>query len=158
MHMRKADREVKDKHEIIKILNSCSVCRVAFCVENKPYIVPMNFGYAYEDKLVLYFHCAGEGRKIDMLNANNFVCFEMDEELGLIPGDKACKYSMNYQSIIGDGRISFVSEKDSKLEGLELIMEHYGGGGLPFDEKILERTTVLKLEAESFAAKRLMKG
>ena len=35
------------------------------CIRDR-YIVPLNFGYTYEeDVLKLYFHSAGEGRKVD---------------------------------------------------------------------------------------------
>lgn len=39
--------------------------------EEGMYIVPLNFGYTYEeDVLKLYFHSAGEGRKVDALAAD----------------------------------------------------------------------------------------
>ena len=35
------------------------------------YIVPMNFGYEFEgDSLILYFHGAGEGRKLELIRKN----------------------------------------------------------------------------------------
>ena len=43
-----------------------------------PYVIPLNFGYKIEDNsLVLFFHSAREGRKIDILKEYNAVCFEM---------------------------------------------------------------------------------
>jgi len=41
-------------------------------IEGKiPYIVPMNFGYEMADgALSLYFHCANEGRKINIIKKN----------------------------------------------------------------------------------------
>ena len=62
--MRRKDREISDYSEIIRIIESCSVCRLGLMDENEAYIVPMNFGYIVENKdLTLYFHSAKEGRK-----------------------------------------------------------------------------------------------
>ena len=42
--MRKANREVKDRNEIIEIMKRCDVCRLVFNNGDYPYIVPLNFG------------------------------------------------------------------------------------------------------------------
>ena len=46
----------------------------------------MNFGYVGGIEKRLYFHCANEGRKLDMIGKNNYVCFEMDSDHRLIEG------------------------------------------------------------------------
>ena len=69
--MRRSDREIADKSEIIRIIEKCDVCRLALSQNNAPYIVPMSFGYEYADnKLTIYFHCAKEGRKLDIIREN----------------------------------------------------------------------------------------
>ena len=69
--MRKADREITDKKELIEVINKCSVCRLAFHDEPYPYIVPLSFGYSYEkEQLTLYFHCANEGKKLEIGRAS----------------------------------------------------------------------------------------
>jgi len=41
---------------------------------NYPYIVPMNYGYVYEnEKLTLFFHGAKEGKKIGILNNKKII-------------------------------------------------------------------------------------
>ena len=42
--MRRKDREIKDKSEIMAILQKADVCRLAMSSNNMPYIVVMNFG------------------------------------------------------------------------------------------------------------------
>ena len=55
--------------------------------EEGMYIVPLNFGYTYEeDVLKLYFHSAGEGRKVDALAADPKVAIEMDTDHYLVEG------------------------------------------------------------------------
>jgi hypothetical protein len=65
--MRRSDKEIKDPQIIQKIFKDAEVCRIALCDGEKPYLVPMNFGYS-ENRL--YLHSATDGRKIDILRKN----------------------------------------------------------------------------------------
>lgn len=156
--MRKANREVKDRVELIDILNKCDVCRVSFFDEDYPYIVPMNFGVLFEESLTLYFHCAVEGKKLDLIKKNNKVCFEMDCSHQLKTGENACDYSMNFESIIGFGEIRVLTDKEERIKGLNQIMKHYGRNeNFNYHEEVFSRTVILELKAESFTGKRLNK-
>ena len=75
--MRRADREVTDVKGIDEILQKCKTCHVAMVDNGAPYVVPLSYGYRIigESVLELYFHSALEGRKLDILNSNNVVCF-----------------------------------------------------------------------------------
>ena len=42
--MRRSDREIKNRDEIIEVMKKCDVCRLAFNDEDYPYILPLNFG------------------------------------------------------------------------------------------------------------------
>jgi len=108
MNLRRKDREINEINELLQVIDQCKICRIAMQDNEGLYIVPMNFGYIYENKqLVLYFHSAKEGRKISALKENSNVCFEMDCENRLTAGDKACKYSYSFKSIIGNGTAVF---------------------------------------------------
>ena len=57
--MRRSDREIKDFDEILKVLEKCDVCRLAFNDGDYPYIVPMSFALEYDgSEASLYFHSA----------------------------------------------------------------------------------------------------
>ena len=156
--MRKANREVKDTKELAAILQACDVCRIAFSDGQYPYVVPLNFGYEFGDALTLYFHCAKEGRKLDLMRSNPKVGFEMDCSHKLITGTAACDYTMNFESIIGYGVLSEVTELEDKIYGLDTVMKHYGFEGQPeYKPSVFERTAVLKLQVLSFTGKRLNK-
>ena len=43
--VRRKDKEIKDVNLIQSILRKASVCRIALSVDNKPYVVPVNYGY-----------------------------------------------------------------------------------------------------------------
>lgn len=66
--MRRKDREVTDLNQIFEIVQNCSVAHVGMIENEKPYVVALNFGYERQgDALVLYFHSAYEGHKMDIL-------------------------------------------------------------------------------------------
>ena len=131
--MRRSDREIKDFDEIIEVINKCDVCRLAINDGDYPYIVPMNFGLNIEDgKVVLYFHCASEGKKLELLKKNNKVAFEMDCGHEFILNDEKMSCTMAYESVMGRGQIQFVE----------------------FGTKAIPVTTVFKMVVEEITGKR----
>jgi nitroimidazol reductase NimA-like FMN-containing flavoprotein (pyridoxamine 5'-phosphate oxidase superfamily) len=123
--MRRKDREIENIHDKIQIIEECVVCRLGLSLHDQPYVVPLNYGYTFQnDNLILYFHSANEGKKVDILRNNNRVCFEIDCGHTLIEGDKACAYGYAYKSIIGFGRAEIITNKDEKIEGLNQLMRH----------------------------------
>lgn len=153
--MRKKEREITDIHEIESIIHRSDVCRLAFADMNEPYIVTMNFGYSGGEKRILYFHCAREGRKIEMIRKNNHICFEMDTDHSMKQGKQACDFGWKYSSIVGYGYISIVTEQEEKIEGLNRIMSHYAGtGSFTYRPDVLERTTILRLEITEMTGKK----
>lgn len=77
--MRRADREITDRAELLEVIAGCDVCRLAINDEEVPYILPLNFGEEVRgDKLLLYFHGAAEGRKYELISRDPQVSFEMD--------------------------------------------------------------------------------
>ena len=157
--MRRSDKEITNIEEIIKIVDKCDVCRLAFSEDNFPYIVPMNFGYEYTDgNLVLYFHGAKEGRKHDIISKNPFACFEVDCSHKLIEAVEARDFSMEYESVIGSGRISLCTDKPEKTMALKQLMKSYAKDkDFTFIDRDLESVTVLKLVVTEVTGKRNFK-
>lgn len=153
--MRRKDREVTDSIRIADIINRCTCCRIGFYDDDEVYIVPLNFGHKMKDNTyVFYFHGAKEGRKIDLIQNNPHVGFEMDTNYALNEADIACGYSARFQSIIGNGIASMVSELEEKKMGLSLLMEHNTGKReWSFNEKMLEQVVVFKLVVTKMSCK-----
>lgn len=151
--MRRRDREIKNVDDIIKIIEKCDVCRLAFNDEPYPYILPLNFGMeASNGKITLYFHGAAEGTKYDLLRKDNHVSFELDCSHRLIKGEKSCDCTMEYQSVIGQGRLEIVPEED-KIKALSVLMSHYSHTDGSFDPALLKVTRAMKLTVESVTGK-----
>lgn len=154
--MRRKEREVTDLAEICGILERCKVCRLAMRDEDELYLIPMNYGYCFANgTLRLYFHCAKEGRKLDVLRQNPNVAFEMDAMLGLTEGATACEYGCTYESVTGTACAALVEENREKCEALSLLMKHQTGKTFAFTPKEADAVCVLRLEATNFSAKRL---
>lgn len=154
--MRRKDREVTDPGEIADIIGRCDACRVGLVDGGEPYVVPMSFGFDFEDgAAAFYFHSAGEGRKIGLLKSSPRVCVELDCGHRLIGGETACSWSTEYESVVAFGRAEFLTDPDEKLRALARLMAHYAGGDAPaFDGRMVERTTVFRVRADRITAKR----
>lgn len=155
--MRRKDREITDPEEIAAVIGRCDVCRVGMADGGLPYVVPMNFGFeAKGGSVTFYLHCAGEGRKIDILKKNPAVCVELDCGHRLISGDTACAYSMEFESVIASGRAEFLTDRREKLGALTRIMSHYAEGAetLPFDERMVDAVSVIRIRAGQISGKR----
>jgi uncharacterized protein len=154
MIMRRTDREITDIQEILEVLKQAEVCRIALIDNDIPYIVPLNFGFETSNPLVLYFHCAPQGRKLDIIRKNNKVCFEVEVDTKIISGIKACDWSMEYRSVIGFGVIQILESMEEKIHGLSVLMKHYSDtAGFEFDPNLLNRTTILKLFVSEISGK-----
>lgn len=153
--MRRQKRAVTDPEEIRSILRENKVCRVGMADAGKIYIVPMNFGYEYDEgRLTVYIHSAKVGRKIEALRENPQVCVELDGRHGLVDAEEPCSHSYLYASIIGTGTAEILKDPAEKLKGLQLLMEHQTGHTFDnFQEKWVNAVEVLKIELDEFQCK-----
>ena len=148
--MRRKEREITDQEIIQKILSQSSICRLAFNDEPYPYIVPMNYGY-HDD--ALYFHCALEGRKLELIKKNSRLAFEIEYESEVIKGKVACQYTTRYRSVIGTGDMEIIQDDEQKRFGLDVLMRQHGKSDNTYIPAALKKTLVLKLTINSLSAK-----
>ena len=153
--MRRHDREITDKNEILEIMDRCDVCRLAFNDGDYPYILPLNFGIEEKDgHIILYFHSAMEGYKTELIKRDNRVSFEMDCRHELKYDDEKGYCTMAYESVIGRGRIEVLPEEE-KAKALRKIMEHYHHSeDTYFNPAAIPRTLLYMLMIEEMTAKR----
>lgn len=153
--MRRRDREVTEISELLQIIDECRVCRVATQDAQGIYIIPMNFGYLYEEeKLTLFFHSARDGRKVRAFQVNGQAAFEMDCAHELVTGGLACEYGYRYKSIVGSGTIRVVEDREYKKVALNQLMKQQAGIEAAYDDRMLEAVLVYRLEAEWFSGKK----
>ena len=148
--MRRADKEITSKAAIEGIISRSLVCRLALADENRPYIVPLCFGYKDNS---LYFHSAVQGKKIDIIKKNNRVCFEFDIDSEVIKADKACEWGLQYKSVVGFGQASFLEDSESKRRALDIIMKQYSGESSAYPEAKLKHTVIIKVDIQHMTGK-----
>lgn len=142
------NRPIKLKEEIERIIASCEVCYLSMVdQDNKPYIIPMNFGYK-ED--CIYLHSSQTGKKIDILNNNNYVCiaFSTDHELRWQSENVACSYSMKYRSVLAYGKVEFIEDFDQKIEALNVVMAQYTKREFEYSNPAVKDVKVFKVIIE----------
>lgn len=155
--MRRRDREITDKQDILEVMRKCDVCRIALYDGDYPYIVPLNFGLQVENDMpVLYFHGALEGKKYELIEKDNRASFEMDCGHQLILDKAQGNCAMEYESVIGQGYIEMLNEEE-KYEALRILMKQYRREDFPFNEKVIPMTAVFRLRVESMTGKRRTK-
>ena len=119
-HLRRTEKAMNDEREIEQVLASVRIMTVACCLENEPYLFTVDFASDPEAR-DLWFHCATEGRKMKMLQANPRVCVTVVEDRGYIDGE--CDHA--YRSLILEGKAESITDLSEKRRALELLARKY---------------------------------
>lgn len=152
--MTRREREVTDINEIIKILDESKVLHLGMVDGDEPYVVPMNYGYTFENgKLTIWLHGAKRGKKLDVMRANPKVFFEM--ECGITPfeGEIACKYGITYASVMGKGIAEIVEDIETKKYALSVLMKTQTGKDFEFEDKMAAVVSIIRIDVSEFTAK-----
>jgi uncharacterized protein len=148
--VRRKENEINNPDTIIEIINRATVCRLAMCNGDMPYVVPVSFGFK-DNKL--YIHSSLRGQKIDIINKNNNVCVEFDIDSEMVKTGSACKWGFKYKSVIGFGTAHFVYDFDQKTEALDIIMSHYADGEFKYDKRQVEACLIIRVDIKSLTGK-----
>ncbi|HHW43301.1 hypothetical protein GFC01_03030 [Desulfofundulus thermobenzoicus] len=152
--MRRIKKEIKDKAIIIELLNTCPVGRLGTTGrDGYPRIKPLNFVY-YDGKI--YFHTAKEGEKIEDIQRDDRVCFEVDLPIAFLRArEHPCQAEYLYRSVIIRGRARIIEEQNEKLFALKRLLEKYqpDGGYGDFPAANLAKTGVVRIDIEEMTGK-----
>lgn len=152
--MRRKDREITDKAAIAAFIAKEQIIRIAFCDDGDPYIVPVNYGYLYDENHLFYFHGAKAGRKYELAKKNPMVGFEIDGAYRLLESESACHFSAEFQSIVGTGRLSLVEDDAEKIAGLNAMMKQATSKtGWDYSAQNLDAVAVFKLVVDKLSCK-----
>ena len=152
--MTKRELQITDEAQIRAILDTAKVLHLGLCVDNEPYVVPMNYGYTMENgKLVLYLHSAVQGKKLDMIRANSKVFFEMDCDRVPFAGEKPCQYGLAYSSVMGRGTASIVENVEEKVNAMSILMKTQTQKDFEFNDRLVSIVAVIRIDVAEFTAK-----
>lgn len=155
--MRRADRQITERSEILQVLDSCDSLHLALMDGEYPYVIPMNFGWEdAPDGLVLYFHGAKEGKKLELIKNNAHAAFSMSTDHSLELGRVACASTFRYVSACGRGLVRMV-DGDERMHALTVIMAHYDREHThAFEEKHANSVAIFRIDVEELTGKRRM--
>lgn len=136
-HMRKSEREITDRTELVRILKSGKYAVISMCRNNEPYIVTLSYGYD-ESRNSLYFHSAKTGLKIDFIGENPRVCATVIEDGGYMPGE--CEH--RYASVVFWGDMRVVDGPEEKKHALVTMIDQLEEAPEPVKARLLKNDAV----------------
>jgi nitroimidazol reductase NimA-like FMN-containing flavoprotein (pyridoxamine 5'-phosphate oxidase superfamily) len=107
--------------EIEQFLACARVGRLGIVLDDKPYVVPVGFGYSSGK---IFFHTCDKGLKMDGLRKNPSVCFEVDEALSDVT---------MFKSVVILGTSEIVDDDKKMIPYLQKLIDKYRVP-LSFDE------------------------
>ncbi|UCC41024.1 MAG: pyridoxamine 5'-phosphate oxidase family protein [Candidatus Aminicenantes bacterium] len=116
--IRRKEKEIRDKNEVLSILEQVQYITIAMSRDNEPYLVTLSHGYDREQNCI-YFHCAKEGKKIDILSVNNNVWGQALIDKGYVQG--ACDHL--YATVHFMGRVNFSESFEEKRHAFEIMIK-----------------------------------
>jgi hypothetical protein len=145
-----------DRREMEGILQDEVIGHLALAADGEVYVVPLN--YTYLDGKVL-FHCALQGRKLDMIRRNPGVCFEVSRQNGppVAHGAETC--DAPFESVICWGRARIIEDVAERQAVLNAFQARYDTPAKKREPIPLERTekcgaveiTVARMTGRRFA-------
>ncbi len=143
---------IKSKDKIIKFLNEEDTGRISSIdKQGFPQIIPMNFVFLND---LVYMHSHIRGEKIENINRNSKVGFEVDRNLEFLPSyfsdpEDASLADTLYISVVIKGEAQLVEDNEEKVLALNGLMEKYQPEGQykPMNKNmgVLDATAVIKI-------------
>jgi len=154
--MRRSEREITDGKELLQLLQKGSVLHLGLSDGGRPYVVPLSYGWLEEEGgISLYFHCALEGRKLDIIRKNSRCAGVITGDAGIVRGAQACSWSASYASLMLEGEVEILEDEAQRKRGLDALMRHYGWEGeAPYSEAALKKALVCRVRVRSLTGKR----
>lgn len=155
--MHREEVRVSEKELLKGILDLTSVCCVGFQDEPFPYIVPMNYGYVWEDKLTFYFHMAKEGHRLELLKRDPHVCVNVPVFLDRVGKKSYRNETHDYRSVTAFGTAEILDPAEQEEEyryGFSLLCTHTGRPPIrKITAEMYRRLYILKITAEVVTGK-----
>jgi nitroimidazol reductase NimA-like FMN-containing flavoprotein (pyridoxamine 5'-phosphate oxidase superfamily) len=153
--MKRREYEITNMNEILTILDRSKIIHIGLCDENQPYVLPMNYGYVYEnDTLTFYLHGAKEGYKYNLIQKNPKISFALECDTIPFDGKVACQYGMSYSSVFGKGIAEITEDVQEKVKALSILMKTQTGQDFEFNDKLVSIVNVIKITVTDFTAKK----
>ena len=152
--MRRKEKSIDTEEEMFAIIERAKYITIAMCQDNEPYLVTLSHGFD-SSKRCIYFHCAQEGKKIDILSQQNVVWGQAIEDFGYAEG--SCDHL--FATTHFKGRVTFIKDVEEKEHALRVMI--YSLEQDPekviaeqIDEKSVQRVNIGRIEIDYMSGKK----
>ena len=152
---RHADREIHERNDIERLLDTQYVAHVGFIDPdaNSPFVIPM--GFARDNNRIL-IHGSTGSRIMMAISRGIDLCVTVTQLNAIVVARSAFNSSMNYESVMIFGKARVLSD-DEKNIALERITEKLIPGlwsyGRPMTKKESAATLIVELSLDKLSAK-----
>lgn len=152
--VRRQNRVLDNEERIQELLQTAEYGFLSLGTGENGYAYGIPLSYAYDaESNSLYFHCAPEGQKLDMLAQNNRVSFCV---VG-VTKPIADRFTTYYESVLVYGIAHYELTDDEKRKALRLLVKKYSAGFEEIGEKYMDkswaRTSAFRIQIEHLTAK-----
>ncbi|MFV0554112.1 MAG: pyridoxamine 5'-phosphate oxidase family protein [Mangrovibacterium sp.] len=143
---------IKNTHELHEVLSACRTCFVALIDGDRPYVVPMNFGF---DGEYIILHSGKEGRKWNAMQANPKVCISwmLGDDIVQQNQEVACSYRVKSKTLMLEGKLEIVEDYEEKLACLAAFMTQYSDRTFHFNRPAVENVGIMRVKADELVGK-----
>ena len=148
--MRRTEREVLDLEFMHQVLREGREIYLAINSGAAPYVLPVN--YVFHDGCI-FFHCAREGRKLDLLQTDPRVGFSTAVDI------RVENTTTRYRSVCGSGTATRVEDPGLKNEVLKAFAARYQAPCVfPVSAEKFAHTGMVCIRIESMTGKQSRSG
>ncbi len=120
MHsLRRKDKEITNEAEVRAILREAQHVTIAMSLGDEPYLVTLSHGYDDGNDRI-YFHCAMEGKKVEILRENPRVWGQALVDNGYQQG--SCDHL--YRTTQFHGWVTFIDDQEEREHALRIMIRH----------------------------------
>ena len=143
---------IKNKEKIEEVIRACKTCYLAMAVDDRPYVLPMNFAL---DGNTIILHSAQEGRMWESILKNPQVSINwtLGEELAWQDVQVGCSYRVKSKSVLVEGKVEIIEDYDEKYRCMQVMMAQYSEREFKFGEPSIRNVGVFKVHIENMTAK-----
>ncbi|MFX0053457.1 MAG: pyridoxamine 5'-phosphate oxidase family protein [Promethearchaeota archaeon] len=152
--IRRKEKEITETAEMIAILKQAKYITVAMCLDDEPYLATLSHGFDVENNCI-YFHCAQEGKKVDILKQNNLVWGQALKDDGYATG----KCDHLYATTQFRGRVIFITDENEKRHALRVMIDQLEEApdevyAEQVTDKSVKRVGIGRIDIEEMSGKR----
>ncbi len=141
---------------MLAVIEDAECAHVGLVDGAEPYVIALNHGLLRSKAGAhrLAFHCAREGRKLDIMAKNPAACAFFHTSGSLLAEGAACDWGYAYKSVLATGTLRRARDEAERIEALDAIMARHGFLGKPaYDPAVLTATEVLILDIATMTGK-----